>query len=110
MRAAPVTVLRVFTADNNDILDGTELEAAPGAGEYHVWAASTQNDTTVTVRRGGDTLISARAVPQRTNGMVLQSDDPPMAVMPVGSNDRLLIQVDIVTAATCQVIVQFVPY
>lgn len=105
----PITFTRVDTVTIADLLDGTELEAAPGDGEYQIWGASTQNDTTYKVKRGPDTVIDARKIPLRTNGMVNQSDDPVLAVLEVMSGDRLLITVTVVTAATVQSIVQFVP-
>jgi hypothetical protein len=106
---APVTVPRVLTATNADVLAASPLEAAPDDGEFQVYMASTQNDTTLTVRRGSEQLIDARAVPQRTNGMVLQSDDLALAIIPVDRNDRLLVAATVVTAATYQLITVFVP-
>lgn len=103
-----ITVLQTITADATDLLAGTQLDQIPEAGMFQIIAASTQADTLLSVTLGGDVIISNQAVPLRTAGVPDMSDDPAMVIASPGGS-RPVIAVDIVTAATVMVQVQYTP-
>jgi len=99
-----ILVRSVLTADNADVLDATDLANIPGDGMLTVYAASTQNDTLMTITGpGSEPVVRARALPLRTNGQPLISDDVPLAV-PVIQGGHYVINIDVVTAATVVVV------
>lgn len=101
--------MTVITADNADVLDGTDLANFNPDSAAIVYIASTQNDSVLilTAPEEGASAVKIR-VPQRTNGMPLESDDPGIVVaMPSGGH--LKVDVDIVTAATVGILVKEVP-
>lgn len=66
-----------LTAADADILTGTELEFAPGAGVYVVRAASTVNTATLAANGNLHPIVSsARAVTLRANAESRAEDQP----------------------------------
>jgi len=102
-----IEVRTVDTADNTDALAGTDLETVPGPGFLLIWGASTQADTEVTIT-GGPLRPTARAtlLPMRANGVPNINEDPPK-VIPVTGGEKIVINLNIVTAATVCFVVQY---
>ncbi len=69
-------IFREFlTSADADILAGSEMEQAPGDGVYVIRAASTVNTATLAVSGNRSPVASsARAIPIRANGEVLEDD------------------------------------
>lgn len=103
-----ITVTSVLTSDNTDVLAGTQLDQVPSPGIFQVLAASTQNDTEITITLGKDTIIATRRLPQRSNGVPNDSDDRAFIIASPGGV-RPVININIVTAATVYVITDFIP-
>lgn len=103
-----ITVSGRVTADNTNVLAGTDLATAPGNGVLTVFVSSTQADTIVSL--SAPPLIPARSInPQlRTNGVPQISDDIPY-VMPVRAGSPITLSIDIVTGATVGYVVLFAP-
>lgn len=102
-----IQVTSVLTADNTDVLQGTDLQSIPGPGVLIVAAASTQNDTTLTITAPNNVpLLQAQRLNLRTSGVPSLQDDPVWPVIATqGGHPR--ISVDIVTAATVYVVSQY---
>lgn len=67
----------VLTGADADVLNGSELETAPGHGTYVIRAASTVNTATLAVSSPGRAAVSqARAIVLRANGEILSQDTP----------------------------------
>jgi len=80
----------VLTGTDADILNGSEIETAPGSGMYVVRAASTVSTATLAVASPGKPEVSkARAITQRANGEVRAEDTPWMVVVKKG--DRVVV-------------------
>jgi len=80
----------VATAVDADVLNGSEIETAPGDGMYVIRAASTVATATLAVSSPGRPEISkARAIPLRANGEVRAEDTPWIAV--VSKGERVVI-------------------
>ncbi len=95
-----ITVRQVMTADNTDVLNGTDLESIPLLGLLAVWAASSQADTLITITGPeNDPPVRAQALPLRTNGQPLKNEDSPYLVGVI-QGGRYIIDINIVTAAT----------
>ena len=101
-------VVRTFgTADNTDVLNGTDLDSIPGAGILVLQGASTQNDTLITVTGpGSEPVIRARALLLRANAEIRVNEDPPMTVGVV-QGGHYVLNIDVVTAATFQIVATF---
>lgn len=95
-------VRRVLTADNTDLLAGTVLDTIPSPGQIDIFAASTQNDTLLTIYdpKQQSPLLSQR-VDQFADGMVRMSEQTPIS-LPIDQGGHPVIAVDIQTAATVQ--------
>ncbi len=75
----------VLTAADADVLNGSEIETAPGKGMYVLRAASTVNTATLAVSTPGQPPISrARAITFRANGEVRSEDNPWIVVVEKG--------------------------
>lgn len=95
-----IVVRSVTVANNLDVLDGTDLANIPAMGLLQIFAASTQNDTTLTITGpGSEPVIRNRPLTLRTNGQPLHSDDQPLLVGVV-QGGHYVLNVTIVTAAT----------
>ncbi len=80
----------VATGADADVLNGSELETAPGNGIYVVRAASTVSTATLAVATPGMPEVSkARAVTLRANGEVRAEDTPWMVIVTKG--DRVVV-------------------
>ncbi len=67
----------VATAVDADILNGSEIETAPGNGLMVIRAASTVNTATLAVASPGRPEVSkARAITLRANGEIRAEDTP----------------------------------
>jgi len=90
-------VEEIFTATETDVLRDTDLRQAPGPGAIGFWAASDINDSTISIRVGGVSLINAQVVPDRgTDSPINENDQAPTAMSPTVGGE--LIQVDVVEA------------
>ncbi len=79
----------VLTGVDADVLNGSELETAPGRGVYIIRAASTVATATLAVASPGRPEVSKpRAVTLRANGEVLSQDTPWMVAVKKG--DRVV--------------------
>lgn len=95
------THLENITADDTDVLAGTDLDSLEGEGQLDVFAISTQADTLMTITAPG-MEAPARAVelPQETRA-IRPNDDIPYT-LPLAMGGHVTIAIDIVTAATVQ--------
>ena len=96
-----------LTADNTDVLAGTQLDQVPGPGTFTIYAASTVLDSLITVSLGQDTLINAQPLTLRANGEPDILNDVPVASIESPGGVRPIINVDEQTAMTAGVIVVF---
>ena len=101
-----ITVSGVKTADAANALAGTDLQSAPTAGIILIYVSSSQADTNVSISAPPN--MAARSIqPQlRANGVPLVSDDIPY-VLAVQGGEQIILNVDIVTSATCGYVVIF---
>ncbi len=98
-----IVVDTVLTADNNDVLGGTDLANIPGPGGLQVYAASTQQDTTLTITGpGSEPVVRSRPITLRANAEIREDSDVGMEV-PVSQGGRYVLAVDVVTAATVRI-------
>lgn len=103
-----IQVNSVLGATNLDVLAGTQLDQVPGPGVFSIWAASTVNDSTMSVTLGADTLINAAPLPLRVSGVPNLDEDVPVLVSSPGGV-RPVISVTEVSAMSSYVIVVFKP-
>jgi len=102
-------VEELFTASETDVLRDTDLRQAPGRGAIGFWLASTQSDSTVTIRVGGQSLINAQIVPNRgTDAPIKENDEAPTAMTPVLGTELLQVDIVEVTAASIRLVAVFV--
>ncbi len=93
----------VLTADNTDVLSGSDLESIPAGGVLTVFIASTQDDTGISIT--GPNIVAIvrdQVAVLRANAEIAQDRDIAY-VMPVQNAGRYLISIDVVTAATVRV-------
>ena len=100
------------TADDTDLLAGSQFDPTPYDGSLELYGASTQNDTTLQVKIASELMrdtagTNGGRLPLRTNGMPLISDDPGM-IIDVLTGQRAILNLDIVTAATVGIIARLV--
>jgi len=98
-----IVVELVMTADNTDVLAGSDLESIPRGGVLTIYGASTQNDTDFTVT-GPNMQAVVRAMPLtlRASAEIRQDSDVPF-VVPVARAGKYILNVNVVTAATVRV-------
>lgn len=101
-----IVVRQSITADNTDVLAGTQLDQVPLPGKFTIWAASTVLDSLLTVSLGEITLINAQALPLRTNGEPNVNEDIPLAEIDSPGGARPVLNYNEQTAAT--VVIQVV--
>jgi len=104
-----ILVRQNLTADNTDVLAGTQLDQVPSAGQFAVYGASTVLDSLVTISLGDLTIINAQAMPLRANGEPNINEDVPLAVLDTPGGVRPVINIDEQTAATMVLIIIFEP-
>lgn len=98
------------SADNPDVLSGTDLDEMPFAGTLILYGASTQNDTGVTVTApsfgpmGVGAPLRVGPMKLRGNAEIRTNEDPPMAIFPIAAGQHATVNIDVVTAATASVL------
>jgi len=98
-----IIVESVLTADNTDVLAGTDLANIPSLGGLSVFAASTVLDTLLSITGpGSEPVVRLRPILLRANAEVRQDEDVSFQV-PVVQGGRYVINVDVVTAATVRI-------
>jgi hypothetical protein len=103
-----IQVTGTTASSTTNALAGTDLQSAPSAGVCLLWCASSQADTRITFA-APPKVASRNITPHlRTNGVPFVSDDSPVAIA-VGGGEQIILQVTIVTAATCGFTVKFIP-
>jgi len=99
----PIIVETVLSADNTDVLDGTDLANIPEMGVLTVFAMSTQDDTLMTITGpGSEPVIRNQALGLRANAEIRQSEDTPYQVG-VTQGGHYILAIDVQTAATVRV-------
>ncbi len=98
----------VITADNTDVLQGTDLQSL-GQGILTVLIASTQSDTVVTLTAPDQVSARLINVVLRTNGMPDVNSDVPYELPILTDGSKVVVNVDVVTAATVGLIFVFTP-
>jgi len=98
-----ILVETTMTADNTDVLDGTDLDSIPRGGVLVVEAASTQNDTLMSLTGpNAEPVVQDQALILRANAEI-RSDSDPSYPIPVTQGGHFTIAIDVVTAATVRV-------
>jgi len=96
----------VFLATETDVLSDTDLRQVPGPGAVAVWAASTVDDSAITVRIGNRQGVSAIAVTNRGTGApISENNDAPIMMKTVRGGEIIRIDVTEVTAMSLRLIV-----
>ena len=103
-----ITDEQVITADNADLLAGSQLDQPGVAGVYTSWLASTVGDTLVTITLGGRTITSNAVVTLRANSEIRENEDTFFQVLS-RTGGRPVININIVTAATVRIRTKFIP-
>lgn len=102
-----IVVTAVISADNTDALSSTDLSNIPDDGQLDLFIASTQNDTVFSVTGPGQEPIARLIKVQlRTNGMPSLQDDIPYSI-PVVAGGHYVVNIDIVTAATVNLVAMY---
>lgn len=103
-----IVVEQVISADDADVLSGTDLDNVPMAGVLIVQAVSTQADTLINITGpGSEPVVRNQALVLRANSEI-QEDDPDYAVG-VTQGGHYIIDVNVQTAATVRVRATYVP-
>lgn len=98
-----IVVETVLSADNADVLSGSDLESIPQNARIVVFASSTQQDTLISITGPNIVqLVDNQAVTMRANGEILQNEDVPYSFTAQRAG-RYIIAIDVVTAATVRV-------
>jgi len=103
-----ITVESVLTATNTDFLAGTQLDQPGVPGVYTIWAASDQQDSTITITLGGRTLTNAAIIVERGGPEIRENEDPFFQMLS-RTGGRPVINITEVTAMNCRVRVRFIP-
>jgi len=103
-----ITDEQVLSADNADVLAGTQLDQPGVPGVYTVWAASTLGDTLLSMTLGGRTIMNNVVVTLRANSEIRENEDTFFqAISRTGG--RPVINLNIVTAANVRIRTKFIP-
>lgn len=103
-----ITDEQVITADDTDLLGGTQLDQPGVPGVYTIWGASTVGDTLITISLGGRTFVNAGNIILRANSEIRENEDPFFQVLSQ-TGGRPVININVVTAATVRVRTRFLP-
>ena len=103
-----ITDEQVMSADNADVLAGTQLDQPGVPGVYTIWGASTVGDTGITVSLGGRTIVNGAVLVLRANSEIRENEDTFFQVASQ-TGGRPVINVDVVTAATVRIRTKFIP-
>lgn len=94
---------RFLAASTTDLFNNTDLRQAPGPGAIAIWAASDQNDGTVSIRVGGVSYTSQNLIPNRgTNAPILENEEAPQALAPVRGGELVNVDYTEVTAGNAR--------
>jgi len=93
-------------ATATDILNGSDLDRAPGPGAVGVWAISDQTDSRMTVRVGAAQVASNITLP---TGTLIDTNQPPIAMQAVGGGEKITVDVVEVTAMALHTTVIWIP-
>lgn len=93
-----ITVRKVITQDATDILNDTELKVMPFAGVLEIYAASSQNDTNITIFKNDKMVVFSKPLIQREGGVPDAVSDTPYE-LDVLEGENIRIDIDINTGA-----------
>ena len=92
-----------ITADDADVLAGTDLDQLEADGQLDIFALSTQADTILNIRGpNNEPLVVNGEVPQETRA--IRPNDDTAFSLAVRNAGHYTLDVNIVTAATVQVL------
>lgn len=98
-----IVVESTGTADDSDFLANTDLANIPGPGMLSVYAASTQNDTLLTITGpGAEAVVRAQAILLRANAEIRMDEDITFPVA-VSQGGRYVLDINVQTAATFRI-------
>jgi len=103
-----ITDEQTLTADNADVLAGTQLDQPGVPGVYTVWLASTVGDTLVSINQGGRTVVNNGVITLRANSEIRENEDTFFQMLS-RTGGRPVINVNVVTAATVRIRTKFLP-
>lgn len=103
-----ITDEQVITADDADLLAGTQLDQPGTAGVYTVWAASTVGDTLITITQGGRSIVNNGVIALRANSEIRENEDTFFQMLS-RTGGRPVVNVNVVTAATVRIRTKFIP-
>ncbi len=93
----------VLTADNTDVLSGSDLANIPALGGLSIFACSTQQDTLLTITGpGSEPVVRNIPMTMRANAEIRQDEDIKYMI-PVSQGGRYVLGVDVVTSATVRI-------
>ena len=104
-----IEVSKYITADNVDVLAGSQLDQISDDGVFEILVASSTATDTITVMLGDAVLVNNQIIAMRTNGVPSMSEDVPISIETEGGV-RPIISIDIATAANVMCRVFFTPY
>ncbi len=100
-----IAVRRFITADNVDLLAGTDLDNVPVDTRMLIYAAATQNDHTLTLTVPAiQSPLRANPVTLRANAEIRLNEDL-VTAFTVKQNGHVVVNCDVVTAGTLGVLV-----
>lgn len=99
-----IQVIKTVTADDPDILNGTDLENIPGGlGQLDIFSASDAADTVMTITAPAqETPVRNQLIQEKTNSLISLQDDLPTSIPTIGG--KYTIAVDITAAAVVKII------
>lgn len=103
-----ITDEQTITADNTDLLAGTQLDQPGVPGVYTMWGASTVGDSLITISLGGRTITNNATLTLRANSEIRENEDTFFQVLSA-TGGRPVINVNIQTAATVRIRTKFLP-
>lgn len=103
-----ITVEQVFTANNGDVLAGTQLDQPGVPGVYTIWGCSTVGDSTITITLGGRTICNGAVMALRVNSEIRENEDTYFQMLSKGVG-RPVINIVEVTPASMRIRIKFLP-
>ncbi len=97
-----IVVRKVLHMDGYDILNDTELKTMPDHGTLEIYAASSQNDTNITIFKNNEMVVFYRPIQHREAGRIDALSDTPFE-LEVSPGETVRVDIDINTAATVTV-------
>ena len=102
-----IIVQVVGTADNPDVLSGTDLANIPEAGVLMIYAASTQQDTLITVTGPGSEPVTRNTPMLLRANADIRERDAASYQLPVSQGGRYVIDVNVQTAGTFRILAKY---